>query len=75
MTRLMAIKWRCAKWPVLNSDDGEETISEHTEGSFMHKAHLNWKENLLHFETFKPFAWGTPVSDVLKGYLLLRTLF
>lgn len=58
MTRLMAIKWRCAKWPVLNSDDGKETISEHTEGSFMHKAYLNWKENLLYFKTFKPFAWG-----------------
>lgn len=71
----MAIKWRCAKWPVLNSDDGEETISEHTEGSFMHKAHLNWKENLLHFKTFMSFAWGTPIGDVLQGYLLLRTLF
>lgn len=75
MTRLMAIKWRCAKWPLLNSDDGEETISEHTEGSFMHKAHLNWKENLLYFATFNPFAWGTPISDVPQGYLLLRTLF
>lgn len=56
MTRLMAVKWRCAKWPALNSDDGEQTISERTEGSFIHKAHLNWKENFSHFETVEPFA-------------------
>lgn len=70
MTRLMAIKWRYAKWPALNSDDGEQTISEHMEGSFIHKAHLNWKENFLLFETVKPFAWGTPLSDVAQGHLL-----
>lgn len=70
MTRLMAIKWRCAKWPALNSDDSEQAISEHTEGSFIHKAHFNWKGNFLHFETFKPFVWGTPLSGVLRGYLL-----
>lgn len=44
MTRLMAIKWRCAKWPALNSHDGEQTISERSEGSFIHKAHLNGKK-------------------------------
>lgn len=63
MTRLMAIKWRCAKWPALNSDDGEQAISECTEGSFIHKAHLNWKKKFLHFETFKPVAWGTTLRD------------
>lgn len=69
VTRLMAIKWRCAKWPALHSDDGEQTISERTEGSFTHKAHLNWKKKFLHFEMFKTVAWGTPLSDVVQDYL------
>lgn len=69
MTRLMAIKWRCAKWPALNSDDGDQTISEHAGGSFIHKAHLNWKENFLHFETVEPFACRAPLRDAAQGFL------
>lgn len=71
----MAVKWRRAKWPALHSDDGEQTSSEHTEGSFTHKAHLHWEKKFLCFAMFKTVEWRTPFSEVAQGYLPERTPF